>query len=214
MVKPVIADTPDEKRGGKFASMRPLIIVASAMLLVGAAAGFGLGFVSSSLTSDVGKEVTSGKLVADGNADQTKTTIDEKNGDKPSGKEIASTNADKEAVALEHSGDTAPADPTHGGDSEQTGPQLVNLEPVITNITTPADVWIRLEAVLKSSAPLSKDTSDLIHQDFMAFFRSMRIEDLEGGSSFIDLKAELLARANMRADGKIETLYIKTFLFE
>ena len=88
------------------------------------------------------------------------------------------------------------------------------LDPIVTNITLPADVWVRFEAVIKASEPLEADIPQQIHQDILAFLRSLRLSELTGSSAFIDLKSELLARANTRSNGKVEAIYIKTFLFE
>ncbi len=116
---------------------------------------------------------------------------------------------------------------TGGGESEgghSTGEGVANgggvastvypLDPIVTNIAIPADVWVRFEAVVKSSEPLGTEIPEQIHQDMLAFLRSMRLSELTGSSAFIDLKAELLARANTRSHGKVEAIYIKTFLFE
>ena len=88
------------------------------------------------------------------------------------------------------------------------------LDPIITNISEPTDVWIRFEAVVKAKETLGPDVPQQIHQDILAFLRSLRLSELTGSSAFIDFKAELLARANTRSGGKVEAIYIKTFLFE
>lgn len=98
--------------------------------------------------------------------------------------------------------------------SENGQGKSVTLEPVLTNISTPSDVWIRFESVLELSEPLPKEITNQIHQDFLAYFHSLHLSELTGASAFMDLKTELLARANVRAEGKVETVYIKTFLFE
>ncbi len=128
-----------------------------------------------------------------------------------------------EAHAAQSEGEAAKG----GGESEgghSTGEGAANgggvantvypLDPIVTNIAMPADVWVRLEAVVKSSEPLGAEIPQQIHQDMLAFLRSMRLSELTGSSAFIDLKAELLARANTRSHGKVEAIYIKTFLFE
>lgn len=90
----------------------------------------------------------------------------------------------------------------------------ITLDPVLTNISSPSDVWVRFESILQLSEPLPKEVTDQIHQDFLAYFHSLRLSELTGSSAFLDLKTELLARANVRAEGKVRAVYIKTFLFE
>ncbi len=105
-----------------------------------------------------------------------------------------------------------------GTEAATDGKHLANnvypLDPIVTNIAMPADVWVRFEAVIKAREPLEEDVPQQIHQDILAFLHSMRLSELTGSSAFIDLKAELLARANTRSNGKVEAIYIKTFLFE
>ena len=106
----------------------------------------------------------------------------------------------------------------HSTEAAAEGHPLANnvypLDPIVTNIAMPADVWVRFEAVIKASEPLEEDVPQQIHQDILAFLHSMRLSELTGSSAFIDLKAELLARANTRSNGKVEAIYIKTFLYE
>jgi flagellar FliL protein len=220
MAKPAAVEVPEELPGGKKPSMKLVIIVALTMSLVGAGAGFGLGLVSftSMPTADESNAKTEGKA-KDKTAVEGEVAADAKHGDQSTGEpvaghEAAPDNNGGEAAAGDHGAEAAATEPSHGGESEGAGPSSIPMEPVVTNISAPSDIWIRFEAVLKASGPVAQETTDLIHQDFMAFFRTMRLEDLEGASSFNDLKAELLARANARAEGKVETLYIKTFLFE
>ncbi len=225
MAKAAAVETPEATPGAKKPSMKLVIMIALAMSLIGAGAGFGLGFVSFSSTPQTGEEASKAdgaateKSAAEGEKGHGEAAPEAKDGDpaegdKSTGHEAAPDKAGEEAAAGDHGTEAPAAEGGHGGEGEAAGPASVALEPVVTNIAAPADVWIRFESVLKASGPVAKDTSDLIHQDFMAFFRTMRLEDLEGASSFNDLKAELLARANVRAEGKIEAVYIKALLFE
>lgn len=204
-------------------SMKTVVMVALVLGLVGAGAGFALGFVSFTSENDKAAEAKT-KDAADkltppaqreGAAEAAKP--DAKHGETAAQTESVWTEA-KPTTADAHGAPAEPApDGGHGeADSAEAGngPAAITLDPVVINIAAPSDVWIRLEVVLKASAPVSKDVTDQIHQDYLAFFRTMRLQDLEGASAFIDMKAELIARANFRAEGKINSVYIKTFLFE
>jgi flagellar protein FliL len=99
-------------------------------------------------------------------------------------------------------------------DGKSLANNVYALDPIVTNIAMPADVWVRFEAVIKATEPLDSDVPQQIQQDILAFLRSMHLSELTGSSAFIDLKAELLSRANTRSAGKVDAIYIKTFLFE
>ena len=133
-------------------------------------------------------------------------------------------------VAPEHKaeGETAkPAEGEHGnpveGDAKlaegghvagQAVAGNISLEPIVTNLAEPAEMWIRLELVLVSAEPIETDLILQIHEDLFAFVHTMHLSEMTGPSALIDLKSELLARAKQRSNGRIQKLYIKTLLFE
>ncbi|MFZ1773240.1 MAG: flagellar basal body-associated FliL family protein [Rhizobiaceae bacterium] len=189
MAKATPAEVVEEASSAKTPSMKLVIISAVLMALIGAGVGFGIGVFSYQ------------PVPVEGNAAA-----------REGGKESGADRMKGEAETGEQGADVVHGEAAAAG--EHVGSAVIVLEPVVTNIAAPSDVWTRFEAVLKASAPVGKEVADLIHQDYMSFFHSMRLEDLEGASSFLDLKAELLSRANARAEGKIESIYIKILLFE
>lgn len=204
-------------------SAKVVVLVSIVSSLLGVAGGFG---VAAFATSDKKEEQahtaveTKENPVAPaegGEHAQAPKSADGESHSEPSTPDHGSGNENTEESKTEHGSADPNAEHASADEAEGTGhagPKSIPMDAVITNISNPSDVWVRLEAVLKASEPLPKETTDQIHEDFMAFFHTMRLEDLEGGSSYNDLKAELVARANTRAGGSIEAIYFKTFLFE
>jgi flagellar protein FliL len=94
-----------------------------------------------------------------------------------------------------------------------TGNSLL-LEPMVTNLASPSDVWVRLEMALVVEAPLEEELIQAIHQDLFSYVRTIRLNQLEGPSGYLNFKADLLDRAKIRSDGKVKAVLIKTLLFE
>jgi flagellar protein FliL len=94
-----------------------------------------------------------------------------------------------------------------------TGNSLL-LDPMVTNLASPSDVWVRLEMALVVEAPLEEATTQAIHQDLFSYVRTLRLSQLEGPSGYLNFKADLLDRAKIRSEGKVKAVLIKTLLFE
>lgn len=105
-----------------------------------------------------------------------------------------------------------PAEGEH--EAAQANAGNIALEPIVTNLADPEDMWIRLELVLASAEPLEPDLILQIHEDLFAFVHAMHLSEMTGPSALIDLKSELLARSRQRSGGLIKKIYIKTLLFE
>jgi flagellar protein FliL len=105
-----------------------------------------------------------------------------------------------------------------GGAKDEGPPSLMGsallLEPIVTNIASPQDVWVRLELALVAETPLDEKLTQTIREDLFAYVRTVRLSQLEGPSGFISLKADLLDRAKIRSEDKVSAVLIKTLLFE
>jgi flagellar FliL protein len=88
------------------------------------------------------------------------------------------------------------------------------LEPMVTNLASPSDVWVRLEMALVVEVPLEEEMTQAIHQDLFSYVRTIRLNQLEGPSGYLNFKADLLDRAKIRSEGKVNAVLIKTLLFE
>jgi flagellar protein FliL len=112
----------------------------------------------------------------------------------------------------------APSGGGHGGSKEGEPASLMGsallLEPIVTNIASPQDVWVRLEIALVAQTPLEEKLTQTIREDMFAYVRTLRLSQLEGPSGFINLKADMLDRAKTRSEDKVSAVLIKTLLFE
>lgn len=108
----------------------------------------------------------------------------------------------------------------HGGDAaektseDKPGVNEVKLAPMTTNIAVPNTLWVRMEASIVLDQSASPSIADDIHQDFLAYLRTLRIYQIEGATGFRNLKADLEERAKIRSDGHVKQVLIQTLLFE
>ena len=95
-----------------------------------------------------------------------------------------------------------------------TGPTLVVLAPITTNIASPAETWIRMEVSVLYDTPQPQATSDDIQQDLLALVRTLKMHQIEGASGYQHLKADLEERASIRSQGHAKQVLIRTLLLE
>lgn len=91
---------------------------------------------------------------------------------------------------------------------------IVHLEPITTNLGSPADMWMRLELSLVFNGEIDLLVAEEIHQDMLAYLRTVKMHQIEGASGFQHLKSDLTERAAIRSDGKVSKILIRTLLLE
>jgi flagellar FliL protein len=102
----------------------------------------------------------------------------------------------------------------------QTGNQpsgegsIVPLEPILTNLAGPGDAWVRAELTLRFDGKPDSEIAELIHQDILAYLRTVKLQQVEGASGFQHLRSDLEERAQVRSGGKVKSILIRTLLFE
>ncbi|MBX3579384.1 MAG: flagellar basal body-associated FliL family protein [Rhizobiaceae bacterium] len=108
----------------------------------------------------------------------------------------------------------------HGeGGEEAAGPPpnplVLPLPPITTNLAAPSDIWVRMELDIVLEKP-SDDPNlvERVHQDLLAFIRTVKMHQIEGASGFQHLKADMEERAATRSEGLVKMVLIKTLLFE
>ncbi|TPM97769.1 flagellar basal body-associated FliL family protein [Mesorhizobium sp. B2-1-3A] len=94
------------------------------------------------------------------------------------------------------------------------GPTLVALAPITTNMASPSDTWIRMEVSVVYDAPQPPTMTEDIHQDLLAFVRTLKMHQIEGASGYQHLKADLEERASIRSQGHAKQILIRTLLLE
>lgn len=89
-----------------------------------------------------------------------------------------------------------------------------DLPPITTNMAAPTETWVRMDLSLLLDLPLPTETAAAIHQDLLAFMRTVKMHQVEGPSGFQHLKADLRERAMIRSDGKVRDVLIRTLVYE
>lgn len=94
---------------------------------------------------------------------------------------------------------------------------LRQLEPVVTNLADPGNVWIRLETaiVFKNGALGNPDvTAAEIRQDIMAYARTLPIAQLEGSRALQHIREDLNERVATRTNGEVSELIVETMIVQ
>ncbi len=107
----------------------------------------------------------------------------------------------KPLITLKYSGDTV----------------VKPLEAVVTNLASPSDTWVRLEAsmVFKNGALDNPDvTGAQIREDMLAYLRTVNIGQFEGPSALQHLIEDLDERAAVRTNGRVSELVIQTLVVQ
>lgn len=130
----------------------------------------------------------------------------------------AASAAAPDAATHEAPAGHAPAGGEHGekpAEGEQSvNALLVQLAPITTNLSAPSQVWIRLEASLVLDSPQPPEMAETVHQDLLAYLRTLKLHQIEGASGYQHLKADMEERARIRSDGHITQVLIRTLLLE
>jgi flagellar FliL protein len=93
-------------------------------------------------------------------------------------------------------------------------PQPVALDPITTNLAYPAERWVRLDISVLFEEPTDPELARTIHQDILAYMRTVSLQQIEGARGFQHLRADLTERAELRSDGKVSELLFRTFVIE
>lgn len=126
---------------------------------------------------------------------------------------------DESAPEVEHSGGGHGEGGAEGGHGEEAAhveghPMVIPLAPITTNLASPAETWVRLEASMVLDEPPEAELADSVHQDLLAYLRTVRMHQVQGASGFQHLRSELDERASIRSEGKVKRVLIRTLLFE
>ena len=91
---------------------------------------------------------------------------------------------------------------------------VFRLEPISTNLADPVDIWARMELALVFNEAPDALVAEAIHQDFLAYLRTVKARQIQGASGFQHLKTDLEERARIRSDGRVAQVLVRTLLFE
>ncbi|MBX3573869.1 MAG: flagellar basal body-associated FliL family protein [Mesorhizobium sp.] len=109
----------------------------------------------------------------------------------------------------------------HGEASEPEDPAaadlargVMNLPAITTNLAAPSDTWIRVELAAVFEGETDPTIADTIHQDILAYLRTVKLHQVEGASGFLHLKDDIRERSRIRGEGKVKDVLIRTIVFE
>ena len=113
--------------------------------------------------------------------------------------------------------ETAAAEQAHGKDEKKEDKprdNVVALEPITTNLSYPSDNWIRVEVSLVFTNEPDDAIADQIHQDILAYLRTVSLQQIEGPRGFQYLREDLRERVKLRSEGRVNDLLLRTFVIE
>lgn len=94
---------------------------------------------------------------------------------------------------------------------------VVDLEPVIANLASPTDMWIRLEMAIVFDKEKVKDVARLeaeVTGDVLAFLRTVTLPEIQGPSALNHLRDDLNERVRFKTAGAVEELIIETMVLQ
>ena len=96
--------------------------------------------------------------------------------------------------------------------TEENG--VVALEPITTNLAYPSQNWIRIEVALLFNGKPDEKTAEEVHQDIMAYLRTVSLQQVQSARGFSYLKDDIKERAEIRSEGKVKDVMFRTFVVE
>ena len=90
----------------------------------------------------------------------------------------------------------------------------VALEPITTNLAYPSENWIRLEVALMFNGPPDVKIAEDVHQDIMAYLRTVSLQQVEGPRGFQYLRDDIQERVDLRSDGRVTNVMFRTFVIQ
>lgn len=91
---------------------------------------------------------------------------------------------------------------------------IVQLEPITTNLAYPSTNWVRLELALMFNGPIDVLMAEDIHQDILAYVRTVSLQQLEGARGFQYLRDDVQERVDQRSKGQVSKVMFRTFVIE
>ena len=117
----------------------------------------------------------------------------------------------------------AAADGHGGGEKTEAGeiPHIateangvVLLDPITSNLAYPSDNRVRLEVALMFKGAPDVVLAEEIHQDIMAYMRTVSLQQVQGPRGFQYLREDLEERVDLRSEGRVTNVMFRTFVIE
>ncbi|HEY0121730.1 MAG TPA: flagellar basal body-associated FliL family protein [Rhizobium sp.] len=91
---------------------------------------------------------------------------------------------------------------------------IIQLDPVITNLGYPSQNWIRLEIALVFKGQPDAQLAQAIHEDILAYVRTVSLQQIEGPRGLQYLRDDLQERVDLRSEGRVSKVMFRTFVIE
>jgi flagellar FliL protein len=91
---------------------------------------------------------------------------------------------------------------------------IVQLEPIVTNLSYPSENWLRLEVALMFNGPPDAQIAQDVHQDILAYVRTVSLQQIEGPRGFQYLRDDIQERVGLRSAGRVTKVIFRTFVIE
>ena len=94
---------------------------------------------------------------------------------------------------------------------------IVDLPPIVTNLGSPQDTWIRLEGSIvfdPKTLPHPEAVAAQIGDDVLAYLRTVSLRQLAGPIGLENIRQDLNERAATRSGGKVHAFVIRTLVVQ
>jgi flagellar FliL protein len=93
----------------------------------------------------------------------------------------------------------------------------MDLAPVVTNLATPSDVWVRVEGSLVfegKTLPHGEALAGQIAGDILSFMRTQTLKQIQGVAGLQHLRQDLNERVATRSQGQVREFIIRTLVVQ
>jgi flagellar protein FliL len=94
---------------------------------------------------------------------------------------------------------------------------LMDLPPIVTNLNSPSDTWVRVEASIVFDAkttPHPEIVAAEIVTDELAYLRTIGLTQLQGPIGLENIRQDLTDRAVTRSGGKVSEFVLRTLVVQ
>lgn len=93
----------------------------------------------------------------------------------------------------------------------------LDLAPVVTNLASPPDIWVRIEGALLfegKTLPHGEALAGQIAGDLLAFMRTQTLQQIQGVAGLQHLRQDLNERVVTRSEGHVREFIIKSLVVQ
>ena len=101
-------------------------------------------------------------------------------------------------------------------EAKTTGPLVLSLPTVVTNLAGQTGTWVRVEAaaLMEGPGPYPSVLPAQLAEDMTALLRTLSVAQISGPSGFQHLREDLIERMRARSEGKVTGIAIHTLVIE